>query len=55
MKMIRIKLCPPPGSFVKPTGEEKWVKETNPFFNWYKKSKVWKVIEEKEVKENERR
>ena len=47
MKMIRVKHV---GSLTSPrTNEEFWVKETNPKFDWYRKSRCWKVIKEKEV------
>jgi hypothetical protein len=35
-----------------PTKLSRWsmiVKESNPFFEWYKRAKAWKVVEEWEI------
>ncbi len=49
MKMIRVRCV---GSPLTPrTNEEFWVKETNHKFGWYKKSKCWKVVKEREINE----
>ena len=51
IKMIRIRHVYSPVKT--PTFEEKWVKKTNPYFEWYKQSRAWEVIEEREIEVEE--
>ena len=50
MKMIKVKyrgLASPEGHIK--TGKPFWVKEKNPYFEWYKKNPHYKVLEEREI------
>jgi len=44
MKMIKVRFI---GCTWGKGKAEFWVKETNPYFNWYRKSKCYKVLKEK--------
>jgi len=49
MKLIKVRYwgTTPFGDIKK--GKPFWVKEKNPYFEWYKKSKHYKVLEEREI------
>lgn len=49
MKSIRVKFVKQFDLLGKPMKLSSWskvVKESNPYFDWYRKAKFWKVVEE---------